>query len=103
MQNDQENWGIAAFSVRTGTQAPSTIHVGGRDRWALECLMAAGDKGCTPIDTPGPRWSGYVRKFRVAGVAIETIHEPHTGTFPGTHARYVLRSKVSWQRTEGVQ
>lgn len=66
----------------------------GREAWALECLKAAGAKGCTPIDQPGPRWSHYVFKLRQAGFSIETIHEPHEGTFSGTHARYVLHNAV---------
>ncbi len=65
----------------------------GRDAWALLQLMDK-PKGVTPIDTPGPRWSGYVFNLRGMGVAIETIHERHKGTFPGTHARYALRSEV---------
>ena len=64
----------------------------GRDAWALRKLMDAGDLGVTPLDTPGPRWSGYVHKLRQAGLVIETIHESHRGPFPGMHARYVLRS-----------
>jgi len=67
----------------------------GRDAWALRELMDAGDLGVTPLDTPGPRWSGYVHKLRGAGLVIETIHESHRGPFPGTHARYVLRSTVT--------
>ena len=31
----------------------------GRDAWALHALIDAGDRGCTPIDHPGPRWSGF--------------------------------------------
>ena len=27
-------------------------------------------------------------------IDIETVHEPHKGQFPGTHARYILRSHV---------
>ncbi|MCA0943379.1 hypothetical protein LCM08_00480 [Salipiger pacificus] len=57
--------------------------------------MKAGATGCTPIETPGPRWSDYVFKLRAAGVEIETITEAHEGPFSGTHARYVLRSRVS--------
>ena len=67
----------------------------GRDAWALQNLMRAGVKGCTPIDHPGPRWSHYVFKLRKAGFVVETIHEGHEGPFAGTHARYVLRSQVS--------
>jgi len=28
------------------------------------------------------------------GVDIETVHETHDGPFRGTHARYVLRSRI---------
>jgi hypothetical protein len=67
--------------------------VSGRDAWALLELLNAGPRGCTPIDNPGPRWSGYVHKLRHRhGLAIETIHEAHHGAFPGSHARYVLHS-----------
>jgi hypothetical protein len=71
------------------------VTVSERDAWALRQLLGAGDRGCTPIDNPAPRWSGYVHKLRKLGVHIETIHEAHKGPFPGTHARYVLRSKVN--------
>jgi hypothetical protein len=67
----------------------------GRDAWALLKLIAAGEAGCTPIDTPGPRWSHYVFKLRRAGFFIETIDESHGGPFAGSHARYVLRSRVT--------
>lgn len=71
------------------------IHPVGRDAWALLELVAAGEKGCTPIDNPAPRWSHYVWKLRHDyGVAVETIEESHGGTFSGTHARYVLLDKV---------
>lgn len=67
----------------------------GRDAWALQNLMTAGKRGCTPIDHPGPRWSHYVFKLRRMGFVIETIHEDHGGPFAGTHARYVLHSDVT--------
>ena len=89
------SWGAAPFQVRNATGPARLLSVSGRDRWALECLMAAGTNGCTPIETPGPRWSGYVHNLREIGIAIETIHEKHGGPFPGTHARYVLRSHVT--------
>ncbi|OWV39520.1 hypothetical protein CDZ97_08745 [Mameliella alba] len=72
----------------------TVVVVTGRDRWALECLIAAGKNGCTPICTPGPRWSAYVHNLRKMGFSIETLNEPHGGPFSGTHARYVLRSAV---------
>ena len=93
--SDEKSWGVAPFTVNPGAADPFTIHPKGRTRWALECLMLAGAKGCTPITTPGPRWSDYVFKLRGMGVHIETVHEGHGGAFPGHHARYVLRSEVS--------
>jgi len=80
--------------VRIEPDGP-TIAVSGRDAWALQKLIGVGDAGTTPLDTPGPRWSGYVHKLRKAGLVIETIHEGHGGPFPGRHARYVLRSNVT--------
>lgn len=78
------------------------IHeVVGRDAWALQNLLRAGERGCTPIDTPGPRWSHYVFKLRRAGFIIETVDESHGGPFAGTHARYVLRSHVTILREMG--
>ena len=58
-----------------------------------------GRTGCTPIETPGPRWSAYVFDLRGMGLDIETVTEPNTGPFAGTHARYVLRSVV--ERAQG--
>ena len=66
----------------------------GRLAWALHTLLVAGENGCTPLDHPGPRWSGYIHRLRRAGFSIETITERHTGPYPGRHARYVLRSTV---------
>lgn len=77
------------------------IVVSGRDRWALEQLRLAGKSGCTPIDNPAPRWSAYVFNLRELGVDIETVHERHDGPFPGTHARYVLKSRVT--RSDGQE
>src|SRR3712207_1299776 len=78
---------------QVGDNGP-VLEVAGRDAWALQMLIEAGERGVTPIDVPGPRWSGYVFKLRRLGILIETIHEQHGGPFPGRHARYVLRSQV---------
>jgi hypothetical protein len=91
----KHNWNTATFIVRNEDLSPAAINVSGRDRWALEFLIRAANKGCTPIDTPGPRWSAYVYNLRNLGVCIETLNEPHKGPFSGTHARYVLRSTVT--------
>ena len=97
----QENWGEALFSIENETGKALSVSVKGRDRWALEALIAAGPKGCTPIDTPGPRWSGYVFSLRELGVPIETVTEAHGGPFKGTHARYILKATVT--RCEGAE
>ena len=78
-----------------GCATAITITARGRVLWALERLVAAGGRGCTPITEPGPRWAAYVHNLRGLGVPIDTIHEEHTGDFPGTHARYVLRASVT--------
>jgi hypothetical protein len=83
------------YRVTPSAGVPFYIIVKGRDRWALEELLKAGARGCTPIDNPAPRWSAYVFNLRELGVEIDTITEPHEGEFPGHHARYVLRSGVS--------
>ncbi len=66
----------------------------GQLAWALSALIGTGEKGCTPIDHPGPRWSAYVHKLRRAGLIIETVTERHAAPYAGTHARYVLRTAV---------
>src|SRR5437762_4469857 len=71
-----------------------TIVMRGRDAWALLELKVANDNGCTPIDHPGARWSGYVHKLRKAGIVIETIREAHGGPFSG-QARALLAAKPS--------
>ncbi|MDF2371431.1 MAG: hypothetical protein P1V21_11635 [Rhizobiaceae bacterium] len=78
----------------TKDNSTTTIALSGRNAWALSQLIKAGKTGCTPISRPAPRWSAYVHNLRSVGFCIETIHEPHAGPFPGTHARYVLRSNV---------
>ena len=83
-----------SYAVTSGDGSTLTIHVQGRDRWALERLMDAGPAGCTPIGQPAPRWSGYVFKLRRLGVDVETVTERHGPPFAGNHARYVLRSRV---------
>jgi hypothetical protein len=85
-----------AFNVIEGEDV-RTITPAGRDAWALSSLIFAGADGCTPIDNPGPRWSGYVFKLkRIYGLNIESITEMHGGDYAGKHARYVLRSRVAF-------
>jgi hypothetical protein len=91
---------ILIVKAQIGDTGP-VVTVRGRDAWALLELKATNDNGCTPIDHPGPRWSGYVHKLRKAGFVIETIRETHSGPFPGQHARYVLQSPVSVIEKQG--
>lgn len=71
------------------------VIITGRDAWALIKLADAGSLGCTPICTPGPRWSAYVHNLRRMGFDIDTVTERHGPPFAGTHARYVLRDIIS--------
>ena len=91
-----------AIRARIGGDDGPLISVRGREAWALMALIAAGERGCTPIDHPGPRWSAYVYDLRKLGIIIEAIRERHGGPFSGEHARYVLRSKVVILEQEGA-
>lgn len=81
----------------------ATIHLIGREAWALDQLIRAGKRGCTALQNPGPRWSAYILKLRQAGLTIETIHERHAGPYAGNHARYVLRNELAVLAVEGLQ
>lgn len=79
------------------TEADSTereVRFKGRDAWALDELIEAGEVGCTPITRPAPRWSSYIHKLRRAGLLIDTLHEAHDGPYAGHHGRYILRNRV---------
>jgi hypothetical protein len=91
-----KRWAKARFTVHNGDGTTRKIIIQGRDRWALECLIIAGEKGCTPIDQPGPRWSAYVHDLRrECRLDIETVHEKHGPPFEGNHACYVLKSRIT--------
>lgn len=86
----------AIFTVPDQNGKSRVLELTGRNAWALSKLVEAGKSGCTPITTPGPRWSGYVHNLRHEyGLDIQTVYETHRGPFPGSHARYVLHSSVS--------
>lgn len=84
----------ATFTIHHPRGSTDRIDVLGRQRWALEQLIAEGPNGCTPFTNPAPRWAAYIHGLRALGIEIETISEQHDGPFAGTHARYVLRSYV---------
>jgi hypothetical protein len=84
------------FIVYEGDGGARTINPRGRDAWMLGELIEAGSDGLTSLENPAPRISHYVFKLRrIYGLNVETIDEPHGGDFKGTHARYVLRSRVT--------
>lgn len=89
------SWGMAPYCLHHADGTASNHLLKGRTRWALECLLLAGTKGCTPIDNPAPRWSAYIHILRELGFDIVTLHEAHDGPFAGTHGRYVLQSRVT--------
>lgn len=78
-----------------GADGNRDIGVIGREAWALLELVEAGNRGCTPIDNPAPRWSHYVWLLRGDGFKVETVDESHAGPFAGSHARYVLHDNVT--------
>ncbi|GAA6181068.1 hypothetical protein NBRC116594_25060 [Shimia sp. NS0008-38b] len=86
-----QQWNQKGFAIILTDGREIDVFVSGRNRWALECLIEAGDVGCSSLDYPAVRWSAYIHNLRNMGVEIETRHEPHKGDFPGTHARYVLK------------
>ncbi|MFC0278616.1 hypothetical protein ACFOHK_06855 [Falsigemmobacter intermedius] len=88
---------MAMYRIYPEGASPFTIAVEGRELWALEQLISAGPKGCTPITRPAPRWSAYVHKLRKLHVPIETRYEQHGGPFAGNHARYILKAKAEKQ------
>ena len=91
----------AILTVKAKVDGGPVVTVRGRDAWALLELKASNENGCTPIEHPGPRWSGYVHKLRRAGFVIETIREAHGGPCSGQHARYVLWSPITILEKEG--
>ena len=85
----------ARLQVRAIRTDGTEFCANGRVAWALQELVVAGERGCTAIETPGPRWSSYVHRLRHDhGLHIETVDEPHGGNFAGRHARYILRETV---------
>lgn len=81
-----------SFRIET---SETILTVTGRVAWALQKLLSAGESGITTAAFPGARLSEYVRLLRSRGVQIETLRERHGGEFPGTHGRYVLRSRIT--------
>ncbi|MBZ0262981.1 MAG: hypothetical protein K8F90_20535 [Hyphomicrobiales bacterium] len=66
------------------------LAINGRAAWCLAQLVTTGQKGFTTLERPAPRISHYVFLLRKCGLPVQTIEEPHGGTYRGTHARYRL-------------
>ena len=81
------------YRIGTAQEAP-IVEVARRQEWALKQLIDAGETGCTSVTNPGPRWSSYIHRLRQRGIAIETVREPHGGSWPGVHGRYRLTVHV---------
>lgn len=45
-------------------------------------------------DGKGLGWRRSAYNVCTLGLNIETVHDPHGGTYPRTHARYVLHTPV---------
>lgn len=86
---------VARPEVNGGSAVEFTTEVSGREAWALLSLLAAGSRGCTPINRPAPRWSDYVFRLRGKGVRVETVDVSHGGAYAGQHACYILRDRVT--------
>lgn len=84
------------FVLKIRLNRDSILTVTGRDAWALDELVKAGKKGCTPIDAPGPRWSGYIHSLRGLGIDIETIHEALRGRFRAPMVDTCCAQKLSF-------
>ena len=82
-------------------EAPITLYLKGRLAWMMQELVAAGDKGISPLHNPAPRASHYVMSFRRKGGIIETDTQRHGGAFPGVHGTYRLKSVVTIEQVEG--
>ena len=85
----------AVYTVTNPNSQSFTLHLKGRNQWAMEQLIKSGSNGCTPLSNGAPRWSAYVHNLRNFGVQIRTVTERHGGTFAGNHGRYVLVAEVA--------
>lgn len=72
-------WGGARYCVMRSTQTPTPsrstfeVEIYGSLRWALECLIAAGNAGCCPTDR---NWGGYIVTLRNICINVGETQEP---------------------------
>lgn len=86
--------GHAQFTIKYDCAEFRTVLLSGYNRWALETLIAAGGKGCIPLELPAPRWSAYIHNLRRVGVPIATFAEPCSHSEKRKRCRYVLAASV---------
>jgi len=103
MENSHNMWAKTTCTIKNLNDEPFWIYVGGRELWALIKLKAVGATGCTAAQVGAARLAAYIFKLRKRGVWIETICEANRGEFPGSHARYVLRSVVEISQQIGCE
>lgn len=87
------------FEIRE-PEGNRTINTYGQVARTLVALLDAGDKGITSLDISSwaLRTSSYISDLRHRhGLDIQTNDENHENPdgFVGTHARYILKSKVA--------
>ena len=46
---------LIRYAVTAADGSEREMRFKGRDSWALDQLIGAGEQGCTPIEHPGPR------------------------------------------------
>jgi len=77
-----------------GGECPRSFYLTGRIGQTLFWLHGAGQEGITSLENPAYRLAAYVHSLREMGFAITTEREPHSGDYPGHHARYRLQCTV---------
>src|SRR5215207_4666228 len=65
----------------------------GRFAQCLDWLHRAGPNGISSL-----HYIGFRLTIHQHAVKIDTKSEPHTGNFPGSHARYTLGSAVEFSK-----
>ena len=88
------DWRQELIDLRNELAEETKHQIEGAYTLRLRMLARIDARLMTPIDHPGPRWSGYVHKVRKLGLQIETMTDRHGGPFASHHARYVLCLRV---------
>ena len=92
--SDGIDWRQEWIDLRNELAEETKHQIEGAYALTLRMLARIDARLMTPIDHPGPRWSGYVHKVRKLGLQIEAMTERHGGPFAGHHARHIPRSRI---------